>query len=66
MKKLIIAAIAAAAFTVPATAAEPNMEYPKSLQEYWDCVKIQLSGEEVPDACKTIGQRIRDRLAAED
>lgn len=66
MKKLIIAAVAAAAFTAPAMAAEPNLEHPKSLQEYWDCVKIQFSGDEVPDACKTVGQRLRDRLAAED
>lgn len=64
MKKLIIAAVAAVAFTAPALAAEANTAYPKTLQALEDCWKIQWSGEEVPAECKTIGQRIRDRLAS--
>lgn len=64
MKKLVLAAIATVALTAPGFAAMMHIDkYPRNLAELEYCAKMQMSGGEVPDGCKTLGQRIVDRLA---
>lgn len=66
MRKLTIAAVAALAFTAPAFAAMDIKDYPRTAAEFEYCVKARFDHNiQLPEGCKTLGERLWERLAAD-